>query len=52
MQLRPTEWAPVEEIARHAMVTSAVATADYDPQIYAIIDGLFRDAAPLELCNG
>jgi hypothetical protein len=43
---------PVGGDGLHNQIDTRVELAAYDPQIYAIIDDLFRDAAPLELCNG
>ena len=43
---------PVGGDGLHNQIDTRVELAAYDPEIYAIIDDLFADAAPLELCNG
>lgn len=43
---------PVGGNGVHNHVDTRNELASYDPGIYAIVDGLFADAAPLGLCNG
>lgn len=43
---------PVGGDGIHNQIDTRTELASYDPQIYSIIDDLFADAAPLELCDG
>ena len=43
---------PVGGDGIHNHIDTRVELLAYDPRIYAIIDEVFRDAAPLGLCNG
>jgi hypothetical protein len=43
---------PVGGNGVHNHVDTRSELATYDPGIYAVVDGLFADAAPLALCNG
>ena len=43
---------PVAGDGIHNPIDTRTELANYDPQICAVVDSVFRDAAPLDLCNG